>query len=110
MAEFKKTKRSEILLKEIETISKNYFHALKQIKEEKALNDSSGELNEYQLYVARVRYAYHTLNSIDQIFINNEFFFEDYPRWWEKRYTPSAFYKQRLKSMKNFKEAFENAY
>lgn len=110
MVKHKRKSKSRKLLEEIELISKNYFYALKQIKNEQTLNDSNKGPSQYQIFVSRVKYAYHTLSATDQIFINNEFFFEDYPRWWEKSYTTSEFYRQRLKSMKNFKEALDNAY
>ena len=106
----KTIKRNVKLLDEIKNIAKNYFYALEQIKKEKTLNDSEREPNQYEIFVSRVRYAYHTLNVTDQIFINNEFFFEEYPKWWIKNYSPSAFYRQRIKSMKRFKEAIDNAY
>ena len=99
-----------VLRKEVELIAQMYFVALKHIKAAELLNDADEETDEYRKYVCKVRNAYHSLDSLEQSIINNEFFYQQYPFWWRTIYKRSTFYRLRRKAMSKFKEAFENAY
>ena len=99
------------LFDEVKAIADMYFYALSKLKKRYGyISDSDRTNNEYISYVAKVRYAFHSLSDIEQVFINNEFFYEAYPEWWKPVYTRSTFYRIRNKSMRHFKEAVDNAY
>ena len=97
--------------KEIRTIASNYFVALKKVnskKRKRCLSDSSSGENIYQRHVRRVKSAYDQLDSLEQSFINNDFFYENYPEWWKKSFSKSSYYRLRRISMVHFLEAFQN--
>ncbi len=94
----------------IKRVAKMYFFALKRIDMENALSDSVRPINDYKLYVKRVRLAFERLSEVEQICINNDFFYEDYPDWWQKTYKRSTYYRLRRRSMINFKEALEHEF
>ena len=97
------------LADDIKTIAMNYFIALRCLeKEERVFNDSDGEENDYEKHVRRVRKAFQSLDGLERTFINNEFFYEDYPEWWNKTFSRTSFYRIRRKSMIDFLEAFNN--
>ena len=103
--------QSNKLVSEVKAIADLYFYSLEVIKKrQQLLRDSEQDVDEYISYVVRVRAAFHTLKHVEQIFINNEFFYEAYPDWWRDLYKESAYYRIRKNSMKHFKEAVENAY
>jgi len=43
--------------------------------------------------VLRVQTAYDSLDTLDQEFINNEFFGERYRYWWVNKYPPTTYYR-----------------
>ena len=104
---FKKISSRE-LSKQMEDISKFYFLALKHISHPEKLKDSGELISDYELYVARVRRAFHSLDYLDQTIINNEFFYEAYDGWWRKLYSRSTFYRLKKKCLIRFLEAFNN--
>ena len=53
-----------------------------------------------------IQRAYSSLIAEERIVINNEFFYQSYPGWWKKRYSPRAFHKLKERSMSHFLEAF----
>lgn len=93
---------------EINQIAEMYFSAISSKNDEEVLYDSEEELSDYERFVLRIRRAFESLNKEEQLFINNEFFYQDYPNWWKKRYSKAAFFKIRNRSMKRFKEAFDH--
>ena len=108
MDESKKNISSRLRFKEMEDISNFYFLALKHISHPEKLKDSGESIGDYELYVARVRRAFHSLDYLDQTIINNEFFYEAYANWWKKLYSRSTFYRLKKKCMFRFLEAFNN--
>ena len=96
------------LVKEIEQVAKNYLHAKKQLVEIKQLSEDDSD-NPYALFIQKVEKAFYGLDPLEQRFINNEFFLEAYPGWWEDQYTKSSFYYLKRKSMKRFKELLDAA-
>ena len=97
------------LTKRIQEIAKNYFIALRktQIKG-LTLSDSESEENDYERHVRRVKNAFDSLDALEKTFINNEFFYEDYPDWWNKTFSKTTYYRLRRRSMIRFVEAFES--
>lgn len=101
-------RKKRTIKEEIEEIARLYFVALEKMKVKNGLSDSGGGSNDYREYISRVRRAYHELDSLERTIINNEFFFEEYPYWWEKLFSRSTFYRLKKRSMLRFKAAFEN--
>jgi hypothetical protein len=83
----------------VEDIAGRYFECLKKLA-------SSKRGKSHSLYVKRVKDAYSKLDTLEQNFINNEFFYQDYPDWWKKLYSKTTFYRIKRQSMKDFLEAF----
>lgn len=83
----------------VEDIAGHYFECLKKLT-------SSRPGKSHSLYVKRVKDAYSKLDTLEQNFINNEFFYQDYPDWWKKLYSKTTFYRIKRQSMKDFLEAF----
>ena len=83
----------------VEDIAGRYFECLKKLA-------SSKPGKSHSLYVKRVKDAYSKLDTLEQNFINNEFFYQDYPDWWKKLYSKTTFYRIKRQSMKDFLEAF----
>ena len=48
--------------------------------------------------------SYSHLSKLDQLIINNEFFYGDYPGWWRKYFSSPLFFKLRKEAMKRFLE------
>ena len=94
----------------IRTISKNYFIALKRrmfIKPEQ-LKDSNGEEDDFEKLIRRVRETYNKLDALEKAFINNDFFYQNYPDWWKDTFSKTTYYRLRRQSMRHFLQVFEN--
>ena len=92
--------------KEMTTVASKYFAALRNLK---LLSAQSGEvdpLNPYLIYLRKVTAAFDSLCEEDKKFINNEYFYQEYPNWWQTIYTQSSFYRIKKRSLENFLEAF----
>lgn len=101
MGHFDKTNEFHQLSEYIQKIADDYFVARDKIQKRKRIKNSLD-------YVTRVKKAYEQLDPVDQNFINNEFFYQKYPMWWQDIYSKTTFYRLKRKSMESFKEAFEN--
>ncbi len=84
----------------MEDIASEYFDCLRN------LTKSSTKKTNSALFIKRVKDAYSKLDMLEQNFINNEFFYQDYPDWWRKKYSKTTFYRIKKQSMKDFLEAF----
>lgn len=82
----------------IEDIAKKYFEYLKNTEQKGSKS-----------YIKKVKEAYNKLDQLEQQFINNEFFYQNYPNWWKKIYPKTTYYRIKKKSMVNFLEAFDHA-
>ena len=102
MGHFDKINEFHELSDYVKKITNDFFLAREKIKQ-------SDEVEVNTSYVLKVKKAYEQLDPIDRDFINNEFFYQKYPYWWENIYSKTTFYRLKRKSMECFKEAFENA-
>ncbi len=93
----------EMLMRDI---SKNYFAAKRHIESKKEFAEEDEEVSIYHSYVERVRTAYQTLEPVEKLIINNEYFFENYPFWWTQLYSKSSFYRYKRNAMKHFLGTF----
>ncbi len=91
------------LNKKVSTIALMYVFARKKSYLEKTIN------NKYSDFVNKVNNCFDRLNGIDKLFINNEFFYEEYPYWWIDIYSKSSFYRYKRKAMMSFLREYENA-
>lgn len=87
----------------MEDIASEYFDCLRN------LTNSNTKKTNSVLFIKRVKDAYSKLDMLEQNFINNEFFYQDYPDWWRKKYSKTTFYRIKKQSMKDFLEAFNRA-
>ena len=84
----------------------------KQFVEEKEYVCSSGEKdseNFYSSYIYRVEKAYDDLEGSHREIINNDFFYQNYPNWWQSFYSKSSYYRIKNAAMKKFLRTFANA-
>lgn len=102
-----KKKRITLNVK-IKEIAQNYFYAKKRIKEINNLSEI-GNVNEYQQYIDKVEKVFYELDPLEQTLINNDFFYQEYPDWWEKAYNKSEYYYVKGKVMRRFMELFNAA-
>ncbi len=100
--------RFENLKNEIEEIAKNYFACLFKIKSiDSKLSENNNQFSIYKSYLNHVNEAYLKLDDLDKKIINCEFFYQEYPYWWEKQFTLTAFYKLKLNAMEKFIKRFK---
>lgn len=110
--ESQKTRQeNQLLFDEVKEIADAYFYATERIRKKRrdCLKDADSDDDQYLKYVRKVTRAFQSLDFVEQTFINNEFFYQAYARWWEKLYSRTSFYRIRLRSMRHFKEAVNNA-
>lgn len=96
--------------KRVKEIARFYFFCNRHLKFMKCVSDSQKSETDYQAYVTKVQKAYNKLDSLEQVFINNDFFYQAYPGWWMKFYTRATYYRIRKRSVDRFLEAFESEY
>lgn len=96
------------LTKHMELIAKTFFEFKKDHKETYELSD----VNQYDSkhsqnsFINRVEEAYSGLNPIEQLFINNDFFYEDYPDWWKDLYTKTQYTRYMKRAIVHFLRLF----
>lgn len=95
------------LSSQIKEIAKQYFSYKRILDDNSYQNDS--ELEICTSYIKKVNDAYEKLDGLDKKIINNDFFYEDYPFWWRRIYTPSTYYRLKNRSMKKFIELYEKS-
>ena len=96
------------LEKHMEFIATAFFASKRKQCKRVALLDPIGEerISEREAYVEKVEQAYAMLTPLEQIFINNDFFYEDYPLWWTKLYTKNKYLRYKKKAIIHFLRCF----
>lgn len=93
--------------KQMELISKTYFHYKNMLNKSHLLYDVEEEtIDEFSMYVARVEDTYKVLDSLDQLIINNDYFHENYPYWWVKQYSTTTYYRYKKRAVVRFLKIF----
>lgn len=96
-----------LLSNKIEEIASTYFLCLAKLKHaHHTLAEETSYAYEKQ-YIERVNNAYLKLNERNRKIINNEFFFENYPYWWESQYSSSYFSRIKKEAMQQFLQYFK---
>ena len=92
------------LSKKMELISKTYFVSKKRIKLKDGLHEKfdKHEKNASDIYIDRVEQAYEQLDPLEQLFINNDFFYQEYPFWWTENFSRSTYFRQKKKAIIHF--------
>lgn len=92
----------------IENISNVYFLNKKMIKEQSNHNNglNNSLLVPFYEYIASVENAFNCLDNVERMFINNDFFYQDYPFWWETIYSRCTYYRYKRKAMISFLKAY----
>ena len=62
--------------------------------------------NQYTLFVKKVENAYSQLDPLEQLFINNDFFYQNYPYWWMEVYTKQNYTLYKRKAIIHFLRSF----
>lgn len=94
----------------IDNIASMYFSSKKKIEQMSYNSFSSGNteaLNPFNIIIQKVEKAFSSLDEVEKDFINNDFFFEKYPYWWEQVYTRCTYYRYKRKAMCHFLLAYE---
>lgn len=95
------------LIREMEIISKLYF-----TKNEKRvdcyLSDSDAEdrVTPHDRFVSHVEEAYMSLNPLEQLMINNDFFYEEYPDWWKDLFSLKSYNRVKRNAIVHFLKVF----
>lgn len=96
-----------LLSNKIEEIATNYFLCLSKLKHFHHKLAENVSLEYEKQYVEKVNTAYIKLNERNRKIINNEFFFENYPYWWESKYSSSYFSRIKKEAMRQFLNFFQ---
>ena len=64
--------------------------------------------NQYTVFVKKVEDAYKTLDPLEQLFINNDFFYQNYPNWWMEVYDKRTYSSIKKKAIIHFLRSFFN--
>lgn len=100
----------DVLSRKMEIISSLFFESKKQIGEKLAMSDviNEDDMDSHSLFIKKVEDTYNQLDSLDKLFINNEYFYQDYPFWWSRLYTASTYYRYKKKAVIRFLRLFFN--
>ena len=96
------------LIEQMELIARTYFETKRQISEVIILEDSDlSELQHRQTaFIRKVENSYNKLNPLEQVVINNDFFYEEYPFWWKRLYSKSQYTHLKKRAMTHFLSIF----
>ena len=96
------------LTRHMELIAKTFFEFKKEKREVYHLSDidSIDSKHSQTSFVRQVEEAYGGLNPIEQLFINNDFFYEDYPDWWKELYTRTQYTRYMKRAIIHFLRLF----
>lgn len=89
-------------------IANNYFLARRILNSSLSLTDEN--FNILCAYINNVKKAFSSLQMEEQTFINNEYFYEAAPLWWQKTLSFNSYRKIKRQSINHFLEAFRVGY
>ena len=98
----------EVLVNQMELIAEAYFSKKRVLYINRKLNDSicAHQRKTKKQYMAKVESTYLRLRPIEQLFINNEFFYEDYPDWWKGSFSEEDYLILKKKAIIHFLRVF----
>lgn len=94
--------------KKMQLVANAFFASKKKKNRIHRLSDSEKifDYERYQSFIERVKSIYSCLSIEEKIFINNEYFYEEYPYWWLGIYTKREFKKNKKKAVMHFLRLF----
>ena len=97
----------KILTKKMEMIAKVYFIS-KTTGSDCFLNDIKHDqsTNRGEEFISRVEETYILLGPLEQLIINNDFFYEDYPDWWVELFSKTTYLMLKRKALIHFLKIF----
>ena len=95
-------------IEELDRIGMQYFTCKRNVlKKRLSCPDKSGEFtNPYLIFINRVNCAFSSLSPIEQNVINNDFFYQGYPNWWEANLSKPIYEKVKKEAIDKFLEHF----
>ena len=107
MKKLEKMSLSE-LKKVMQTIADTFFASKKYQKQKPRLSDCAitEEESEREVFISKVETSYQKLDPLEQLFINNEFFYEAYPFWWMETFSKNTYYRCKKKAIVSFLRNF----
>ena len=105
------TRRS--LEQKINDIRQTYIRIIYSNSFNKHITQKSNTLIQNSLssdkFLDNINRSYSHLSKLDQMIINNEFFYGDYPGWWKSYFSSPLFLKLKTEAMKRFWEGLSYA-
>ena len=95
------------LINRMEIIAKGYFDDRK-VTSTDYLSDNHNLLiiNRKERFILRVENTYLKLDPLEQLVINNDFFYEDYPSWWEELFSKRSYFNLKRRAIVHFLREF----
>lgn len=90
----------------VKEISKLYFLALRNLNLKSFSSGERDEFSPFLKYYSDVEAAFKILNEEQKRIVNNDYFHQAYPYWWESIYSKSKYNKKKKESLSLFVEAF----
>ena len=96
------------LTKHMDLIAKTFFEFKRDTKVNYQLSDVDqfDSKHSQNSFINRVEEAYSNLNPIEQLFINNDFIYEEYPGWWKELYTKTQYMRYMKRAIVHFLRIF----
>ena len=96
------------LTKRMQEIANMFFTSKKYAEITPKLYDVETDTsqNQYTLFVKKVEEAYAKLDPLEQLFINNDFFYQNYPYWWMEVYSKQNYNQYKKKAIIHFLRSF----
>lgn len=96
------------LIKQMELIAKSFFASKQYAQVCNRLGDKRTNDDKYRQtqLIKKVESTYERLNPIEQLFINNDFFYEEYPMWWKDIYSKGHYLMIKKRAIIHFLRIF----
>ena len=94
--------------KKMQFLASTYFTSLFKSERIPTLHDSDQEevVAPLKVFINRMQSTFLTLNKEEQKIINNDYFFEDYPYWWESIYSKKDYFQIKRQALIHFLRTF----
>ena len=92
------------LSQKMQIVANNYFFAWNVLLKNYDLDDDTFYL--FIIYMQKVKEAFEALSQIEKRFLNYEYFYQAYPRWWKDSLSNYRYARIKRESIKHFLEVF----
>ncbi len=90
------------LINDVKEIATLYFYYQYKLRKKDGGGLASTNFEEYQATVDRIDLAFSFLEEDEKDIINNEFFYQSSPDWWELTYSKAEFNRKKDLAMTKF--------